>query len=70
VLELWAAGEAAPLWRGTLTASSSRSFSEEITDATVRKSMLEHLGRQLDGLEIPYFLPKSKDTLALPAVID
>lgn len=70
VLELWATGEKAPLWRGNLTASSSRSFSEEINDATVRKSMLDHLGRQLDGLEIPYFLPKSKDTLALPAVID
>jgi hypothetical protein len=70
VLELWAQGEAAPLWRGNLTASSSRSFSEEITDATVRKSMLEHLARQLDGLEVPYFLPKDKGTLALPAVID
>ncbi|HEX4611950.1 MAG TPA: WD40 repeat domain-containing protein [Urbifossiella sp.] len=70
VLELWAQGESAPLWRGSLTAGSSRSFSEEINDATVRKSMLENLGRQLDSLEVPYFMPRDKDTLALPAVID
>jgi hypothetical protein len=69
-LELWAAGETAPLWRGHLKAVSGNSFSEEINDATLRKSMLEGLGRQLDGLEVPYFLPKDRATLALPAVID
>lgn len=70
VLELWTQGEPAPVWRDTLSAGSSRSFSEEINDATVRKSMLEHLGRQLDTLNLPYFMPKARDTIALPAVID
>jgi len=70
VLELWAAGEVTPVWRDTLNAGSSRSFSEDINDVTIRKSMLENLGRQLDHLNLPYFLPKNKGTLALPAVID
>jgi hypothetical protein len=70
VLELWAAGENAPVWREALNAGSSRSFTEDINDVTIRKSMLENLGRQLDDLTMPYFLPKNKGTLALPAVID
>ncbi|MDB5309348.1 MAG: hypothetical protein JWO38_3550 [Gemmataceae bacterium] len=70
VLELIAAGEPQPLWRGNLSASSSRSFQDEINDATVRKSMLEHLTRQLNGTDLPYFIPKSKDILALPAVVE
>lgn len=70
VLEIVVKGEATPLWRGHLTAASARSFKEEITDATVRKSMLEHLTRQLNGMDMPYFIPKSKDTVALPAVVE
>lgn len=70
VLELWAAGAPSPVWRETLNAGSSRSFTEDINDVTIRKSMLENLGRQLDDLTMPYFLPKDKGTLALPAVID
>jgi hypothetical protein len=69
-LELIAAGEPTPLWRAALTASSARSFTEEINDATVRKSMFEHLIRQLNGMDIPYFIPKSRDIVALPAVIE
>jgi hypothetical protein len=49
---------------------SARSFKEEITDATVRKSMREHLAKQLSGTDMPYFIPKSKDTVALPAVVE
>ncbi|MDB5309270.1 MAG: hypothetical protein JWO38_3472 [Gemmataceae bacterium] len=70
VLELVAKGEDQPLWRGQLTAFSARSFKEEITDLAVRKSMLEHLGRQLSGMDMPYFIPKSKDVVALPAVVE
>jgi hypothetical protein len=70
VLELVVKGEDKPLWRGRLTAMSARSFTEEITDAAVRKSMLEHLSRQLSGMDMPYFIPKSKDILALPAVVE
>jgi hypothetical protein len=70
VLEIVGMGETAPLWRGHLTAMSSRSFREEITDAAVRKSMLDHLTRQLSGMDMPYFIPKGKDTLALPAVVE
>ena len=42
----------------------------QLNDATLRKSMLDGLGRQLDNLEVPYFIPKGKDTVALPAIID
>lgn len=70
VLELVARGETKPLWRGHLSAMSARSFKEEITDAAVRKSMLEHLTRQLGGMDMPYFIPKSKDVLALPAIVE
>jgi len=70
VLELVSVDEREPIWRATLKASSARSFTEEINDASVRKSMLEHLVRQLHGLDMPYFVPKSKDIVALPAVIE
>lgn len=70
VLELWAKGIPQPLWRGHLTAASSRSFSEEITDQTIRKSMLDHLGRQLSETDLPYFVPKSPDVIALPVVVE
>jgi hypothetical protein len=70
VLELVSAEEKSPLWRASITASSARSFTEEINDATLRKSMLEHLVRQLHGMDMPYFIPKSKDIVALPAVIE
>ena len=70
VLELVAAGEAQPLWRGTLNAQSSRSFSEEINDVTVRKSMLDGLANQLNTTDMPYFIPKSKDVVSLPAVVE
>lgn len=70
VLELVAKGEEKPLWRGHLSAMSARTFQEEITDTAVRKSMLEHLSRQLESLDMPYFIPKSKDTVALPAIVE
>ena len=70
VLELVVKGDDKPLWCGHLTAMFARSFKEEITDATVRKSMLEHLSKQLSGMDMPYFIPKSKNTVALPAVVE
>jgi hypothetical protein len=70
ILEIVAKGEEKPLWRGHLKAMSARSFKEEITDATVRKSMLEHLANQLRGLDMPYFIPKAKGVVALPAVVE
>lgn len=69
-LELWAQGETAPLWRRHLTSASGTSFSQEINDATLRKSMIDNLANQIARIEVPYFLPKDKGTVALPAVID
>ncbi len=69
VVELLVQGENAPLWRDTLNASNATSFREEINDATVRKSMLENLASNINGLNIPYFIPKSEDLLALPVVL-
>lgn len=70
LLEIVTKDQPTPLWRGHLTASSARSFTEEITDASIRKSMLEHLVRQLQGMDMPYFIPKSAEFLALPAVVE
>lgn len=70
VLELWTASETKPLWRDTITSRSDRSFREDINDATIRQSMLEHLTRSINRLNIPYFIPKSDDMIALPVVIE
>lgn len=70
VLELWAQGIPQPLWRGHLTAASSRSFREEITDQTIRKSMLDQLGNQVGDTDLPYFVPKSQDVITLPVVVE
>jgi hypothetical protein len=69
VIELLAEGEEKPLWRDTLNASNSSSFSEDINDASVRKSMLENLARDIRELNVPYFIPKSEELLALPVVV-
>ena len=63
-------GQDKPLWRGTLQAMSARTFHEEINDATVRKSMLENLSRQLGALDLPYYVPVSEKLLALPVVVE
>lgn len=70
VLEWTRQGHAEPLWRGHLTAASGRSFTEEISDLTIRQSMLEEIRRQLSGLDIPWFIPDSPDLVALPVVIE
>ncbi|MDB5353829.1 MAG: hypothetical protein JWN24_282 [Phycisphaerales bacterium] len=69
VIELTAKGESSPLWRETIAATSARSFREEINDASVRKSMIESLTRQLHELSVPYFVPKDQKSLALPVII-
>lgn len=71
ILEIWSQGEKEPLWRGRLKAESGRgSFIDEINDASLRKDMLQVLSQQLGSMDLPYFLPKSKDVVALPAVIE
>lgn len=68
VIELVAEGEKAPLWRESFEATSSRSFREDINDATIRKTMIESLTRQIRELYLPYFIPKDEKRLALPVV--
>jgi hypothetical protein len=70
VVELRVEGESQPLWRDTVDAANSTSFQEDINDATIRKSMLENLAREIAELNIPYFIPKSEELLALPVVIE
>ncbi len=70
VLEWHLPGEVQPVWRGHLTAQSGRTFSEEIHDGTMRQSMLQGLILQLQGLEIPYYIPESSEELTLPAIIE
>ncbi|WP_425614843.1 WD40 repeat domain-containing protein [Anatilimnocola sp. NA78] len=68
-VEIIAAGEAEPIWRDVLKSTNSTSFKKEINDATVRESMLENLGLQLNRLNLPYFIPKAEDLLALPVMV-
>ena len=70
VLEMIVEGEPQPLWRDTISASSSRSFREDINDSTIRQSMLDSLTYRIGELNIPYFIPKSPDLYALPIVVE
>jgi len=70
IVELIVPGRDKPIWRETLSALSSRSYDGDINDATVRKSMLESLGRQISLLSFPYYIPESEDLPALPLVIE
>ena len=70
IVELVAEGESKPIWRDSLNAWSARTFKVEINDATIRESMLKVLTGRIRSLKLPYFIPKSKDLLALPAVLD
>ncbi|CAN0454024.1 unnamed protein product, partial [Hapterophycus canaliculatus] len=67
VIELIVDGDT--LWRDSLSASSSRSFREDVNDASVRKSMLTNIARGMEQLNIPYFIPKAEDQIALPVVL-
>lgn len=69
LIEFLAAGLEQPLYREIIHVTSSRTFYEEVNDATVRKSMLNLLSYRLSELDLPYFVPKSEDMIALPAVI-
>lgn len=70
VLEMLVEGEDQPLWRDTISASSSRSFREDINDASIRQSMLDSLAYRIGELNVPYFIPKSPDLYALPIVVE
>ncbi|MFN0197344.1 MAG: hypothetical protein ACKVT0_11415 [Planctomycetaceae bacterium] len=69
VVELIVEGEAQPIWRQTLLVESSKSFDQLITDDALRQTMLHSLAMRIDLLDIPFFVPKSKDQVALPLVI-
>jgi hypothetical protein len=69
-VELFGSGSTSPLWREMLHSSNARSFDKEITDATVRQSMLDQLSQQLNRLNLPYFMPESEKFVPLPVVVD
>ncbi|MBM82476.1 MAG: hypothetical protein CMJ78_18075 [Planctomycetaceae bacterium] len=69
IVELVVEGESKPIWRDTLNVSSSRRFTEGINSGTIRKSMLDSLSVNIHQLNFPYFIPKSKELLALPIVL-
>ncbi|HZL89659.1 MAG TPA: hypothetical protein VFB96_14945 [Pirellulaceae bacterium] len=70
VAELLTDGGKTLLWRDSLKAWNSRSFTTDVNDETVRQSMLDNLAHRLDELSIPYFLPKSEAEIALPVILD
>ena len=69
VVELFVFGRADPIWRDTMKVTSSSSFNEEITDATIRKSMLDRAAMEIRRLNFPYFIPESEEMVALPIVV-
>ncbi|MFO0816593.1 MAG: WD40 repeat domain-containing protein [Pirellulales bacterium] len=69
-IEILVAGQADPLWRDSLRSSSARNFDKEITDETVRESMVQHMTSGLNRLSIPYFIPQAEDILALPTTVE
>jgi hypothetical protein len=69
IIELTTSGQTAPVWRATINANSERSFREAINDNTVRKSMLDAAVSQIRTLNIPYFIPRNEQNLALPVVL-
>jgi hypothetical protein len=70
VAELLADAGKTLLWRDTIKAWNNSSFTTDVSNETVRQSMLENLARRLDELSIPYFMPKSEAELALPVILD
>jgi hypothetical protein len=68
VVELIGNGEL--LWRDSIKADSARSFHGEINDAVLRRSMLDSVNHQIAELNFPYFIPVSRENLALPVVIE
>ncbi len=70
IVELFVPGNDQPIWRESIRGMSSRSFhDEQITDQTMRASMLSGIQHQVNDLNFPYFIPISKDVLALPVVV-
>lgn len=69
VVELFVFGRTDPIWRDTMKVTSSSSFNEEITDATIRKSMLDRAAMEIRRLNFPYFIPESEEMVALPIVV-
>lgn len=70
VLELVAKGEARPIWRGHLKATPTRSLKEELADVGARKNLSGRLTGQLNALDMPYFVSKEKNYIALPAIVE
>ena len=66
VIELRVKGQAKPVWSTEDQAHSARSFREEITEESVRKSMLEAMLGKLRELDLPYFLPADGAVKPLP----
>ena len=63
-MELVGKGETI-LW-DKIEASSSKRFTAEINDAMLRNNMLKKLTGRIEDLRFPYFIPESKEHLALP----
>lgn len=67
-ISLWESGAKEPLWKASLKPHSSSSYTDAITEQTVRDSMFNSAVAQLKTQFFPYFLPKDQSLLALPAV--
>ncbi len=66
--ELRAPGRAEPVWSYDVQATSSTSYTGEITDATVRESMLKGLASQVVDVGWPGYIPADENLSWLPVV--
>jgi len=69
-VELRSKDKTEPLWHAALYAVSNRTFRDDITDQTTRKSMLDSLGRQLGDLDLPYYIPVEQGGSQLPIMAE
>lgn len=70
VVEYFADGEEKPMWNHVINAESGKSYSEEINQASIRKSMLDRVSREISLLDFPYFVPVDESVPSLPIIID
>lgn len=67
-IELLPAGATTPIWRETLNARSGNLIDDDVSDQALRRLMLTGVYGQIEGLEMPYFIPSDKNHAELPLV--
>ncbi len=68
-LELVIKGSDTPLWEHAFAEADSRSFLRGLDAGTISETAVERLKREINLLQVPYFIPRTTDFMPLPLVI-